>query len=254
MENFTYNRDTFPRNRLAKIINRIRIIEENATRKTTKMELEHTTIKVVFVNSQLNYIKPNIQANYKKGISWSYPGGNTNALVHAISGNKKIGYKAAAWNCRRGLIKSDGSPGAKMTDIKLYLQKHDLDLFGIIESDLHGNSSRVYRAHPLSTCDILQKLQVPGYTIILPQSWYNHGQARLILFIKEGLHIKERKLRKEDSDLPSISIELGLGREKKTCFNVYYREFTGGVSGLKDLNSQKERLERQISHWKTLYT
>ena len=137
MENFTYNRDTFPRNRLAKIINRIRIIEENATRKTTKMELEHTTIKVVFVNSQLNYIKPNIQANYKKGISWSYPGGN----------------------------------------------------------QMHWS---------------MQYLLIRALSLAWPR--------------------------------------------RRNFFNVYYREFPGGVSGLKDLNSQKERLERQISHWKTLYT
>ena len=39
------------------------------------------------------------------------------------------------------------------------------------------------------------------------------------------------------SDLPSLSCEIGLGREKKTCVNFFYREWTGGVSGLDDSDS-----------------
>ena len=33
-----------------------------------------------------------------------------------------------------------------------------------------------------------------------------------------------------------------LGREKKTCVNIFYREFTGGNSGLSDFESQNDRL------------
>ena len=50
-----------------------------------------------------------------------------------------------------------------------------------------------------------------------------------------------------------MSFEVGLGKEKKTCVNFYYREFTGGVSGPGDIGSQVERLGRQIIHWKTLF-
>ena len=65
--------------------------------------------------------------------------------------------------------------------------------------------------------------------------------------------MKERKLKQEDLDLPSFSFELGLSSEKKTCFDIFYREFTGGVSGLSDITSQKKRLQRQTQHWKSLY-
>ena len=75
----------------------------------------------------------------------------------------------------------------------------------------------------------------------------------MIIYVKDGVKIKERKLTPESLDLPSISVELGLGREKRTCFNFYYREFTGGISALADTNSQKDRLGRQISHWKSLF-
>ena len=193
------------------------------------------------------------QVNSSLGICWSYSGVTPNVLTHAITGNKKIGYNVAIWNCRKGLLKGDGSPSAKVTDIQLYLQKHNLDLFGVIESDLHSSESRIYRKHPLSTSEIHQKLHIDGYSLLRPQSWYSHGQARVIGYVRECLKIKERKINRADSDLPSISIELGIGREKKTCFNLFYREFTGGISGLKDVNSQKDRLTRQIDHWKSLY-
>ena len=186
-------------------------------------------------------------------ICWSYVGTCNNTLMHSLSGNRKIGYNVGMWNCRKGLLNPDGTPSPKMTDIQLYLEKHKLDLFGIVESDLHGKNSRIFRKHPLSTADIHQALHIPGYNILLPQSWYTHSQARVIMFTRDGININERKLRKEDSDLPSISLELGLGREKKSCFNIYYREFTGGMSGLKDMSSQINRLDRQIAHWKTLF-
>ena len=187
------------------------------------------------------------------GISWSYSGSSINSIVHALNGNRRIGYRVAAWNCRRGLLNFDGTPSSKVTDIQTYMYKHQLDAIGIIESDLNGVGSRFKRTSPLSTQDIHQKLHIEGYYIILPMSWQTHAQARIFSYIKDGIQVKERKLNQEDSDLPSISFEMGLGREKKTCFNFFYREFTGGVSGLRDTASQRDRLERQILHWKSLH-
>ena len=54
------------------------------------------------------------------------------------------------------------------------------------------------------------------------------------------------------SDLPSISFLINLGREKQTVVNYFYREFTGGVSGLKDIAEQNERWTRQINHWRSI--
>ena len=170
--------------------------------------------------------------------------------MHALNGNKKIGYNVASWNCRRGLIDPDGSPSSKLTDIQMYLQKHQLHVFGIIEADLHGPKSRIYRRNPLTTSDVHDKLQIDGYFILLPQSWYSFDQARILIYVREDVKIKEIK---GPADLPSLSVQLGLGREKKTCVNIFYREFTGGISGLPDLQFQAERLGRQIDHWKTLF-
>ena len=45
-----------------------------------------------------------------------------------------------------------------------------------------------------------------------------------------------------------------LGKEKKTFVNIFYREFASGVYGSSDLQAQSERLDRQIEHWKSLFS
>ena len=47
-------------------------------------------------------------------------------------------------------------------------------------------------------------------------------------------------------------MDIGLGREKKTTVNVFYREFTGGVSRDNSLASQTERYSRQINQWREI--
>ena len=43
-----------------------------------------------------------------------------------------------------------------------------------------------------------------------------------------------------------------MGREKKTLINIFYREWTGGISKQNSQASQEERLKRQVQHWKGL--
>ena len=186
--------------------------------------------------------------------SWAYSNLNWNKLMHILTGNRRVGYNIAVWNCRKGLLLSDNSPSEKLLDIKSLLQRHDLHLLGIVESDLHGVESRVIRANPISTKEILKNLHIEGYSIKLPKTWKSHGQARIILYVREGVTIKMREVSNPNSDLPSVSCEIGLGREKRTCANFFYREWTGGISGLADSQSQVDRLSRQIMHWRSLYT
>ena len=110
-----------------------------------------------------------------------------NSLLHALFGNRQIGYRVAAWNCRKGLLNPDGSQSNKITDIQKYLQKHQLHMFGIIASDLHGVNSRTRRRNPLSTKDIHEKLHIEGYHSILPQSWYSYDQAIVIAYVRDGV-------------------------------------------------------------------
>ena len=139
-----------------------------------------------------------------------------------------------------------------MVEVKQFIQSKHLHVLCVVESDLHSPLSRYIRRHPLNTGEVQSILQVPGYKILLPKSWQVHGQARIIIFAKEELQVKIRDIGVHNSDLPTLSMEIGLGREKRTVVNYFYREFTGGVSGLDDTQSQIERLARQISIWKSL--
>ena len=119
--------------------------------------------------------------------SWSYCNLIWNKLMHILMGNRRLGYNIAVWNCQKGLLHSDQSPSEKLTDIKSLLNQHDLHLLGVVESDLHGLVSRVRRINPVSTSDILHKLHVDGYSIKLPASWKSHGQARIILHVRDDV-------------------------------------------------------------------
>ena len=96
------------------------------------------------------------------------------------------------------------------------------------------------------------KLNIDGYQIVLPSSWTCHGQARIIVYAKDDIKAKVVHNDLGNSDLPSISLEVGIGREKKTLVNFFYREWKGGISKLDNQASQVERLQRQVNHWKKL--
>ena len=51
----------------------------------------------------------------------------------------------------------------------------------------------------------------------------------------------------KEQDLQTISLEIGKG--KKFKLNSTYREHPGCASGLSSLDSQKERLKREIKLW-----
>ena len=55
-----------------------------------------------------------------------------------------------------------------------------------------------------------------------------------------------------NKDLQSLTLNIGLGREKKTTVNFFYREWKGGVSHENSQSSQMNRLSRQINHWRDL--
>ena len=104
-----------------------------------------------------------------------------NKIMHSISGNIKQGYRFAAWNCRKGLLLPDNTESLKLYDIKSFLLKYDIHLFGLIECDINAAGSGMK--------DILDNLKINGYNIKLPLSWSVHSQARIIVYVKEDLKV-----------------------------------------------------------------
>ena len=101
---------------------------------------------------------------------------------------------------------------------------------------------------PITGNKMEENLKDENYRIVLPQSWQAHGQARILLYVREDINLKVKPLARENTDLPSVSCEKGVGREKRIRVNFFYREWTSGVSGLDDIGSQSERLKRQVNH------
>ena len=164
-----------------------------------------------------------------------------------------MGYKIAFWNCRRKLISDSQNDTNKLVDIKTYVQKHSPHVLGVIESDIHSWEYQTNRTTRYSTSEVKEKLKIEGYDILFPDTWVEHGQARLIVYVSEHVQYKRRVVGALYRDLPHVTLEIGLGKERKTLVNIFYREWTSGVSGLGNQASQIERLERQISYWQTLY-
>ncbi len=54
----------------------------------------------------------------------------------------------------------------------------------------------------------------------------------------------------DTNDLPIIAIKAKKTKEAITNLVDYYREFTGGISGLKNQQSQADRLSRALELWK----
>ena len=98
----------------------------------------------------------------------------------------------------------------------------------------------------------MQQLSVNGYTVLLPDTWDSFNQARLIVLAKEEVKIKQRANPQFIHDLPSITLEIGFGRERKTLVNYYYREWTGGLTNDGSQAAQLDRFSRQVEYWRTL--
>ena len=211
------------------------------------------TVKTDPDNHNNNHL---IYLNYysRPSVTWMFQGISINKLAHMLNGNKNRSYNIGMWNCRKGLINKENLPTTKIVDVKDFLSANDLQILCLIEADLHGITSRVKRIKPITSREIEENLKVENYKTLLPQSWQAHGQARILLYVRDDINLKVKPLTRSDTDLPSVSCEIGVGREKKTRVNFFYREWTSGVSGLGDNGSQGERLKRQINHWKTLHT
>ena len=174
----------------------------------------------------------------------------TNFFWRMLNGNGRS-LNISAWNCRRGLLDKDNEATEKLLEIEQYIEENKLHALCIIESDLHSATSRVKRNNPANTETIHARLRIEGFSIILPDTWDSHGQARIMLYIKEDVRYEIIRNPRDCNDLPSISCKLGIGKEK-VFVNFFYREWTSMVSGLGDTLSQKERLKRQISLWNNL--
>ena len=113
-----------------------------------------------------------------------------------MGNRRRLGYKLAFWNCRKGLINNLDQDTPKLIDIKRYVEKHKPHVFGIIESNPHSENSRVYRRKAVTKSQIEEKLKIDGYKIELPDTWTTYGQARIMVYVSDALNYKRCRLTK----------------------------------------------------------
>ena len=155
-----------------------------------------------------------------------------NKFKRMTNGNGRSSYNIALWNCRKGLLDAENRASEKMTEVMKFMEEQKLHILCLVESEFHGQQSRVRRRQPLTESQIKTSLAVVGYKIILPQTWYVHGQARIVMYVKEDVNVTVTPLAREYSDLPTLTCVIGMGKERKTIVNLFYREWSSGVSGL----------------------
>ena len=139
-------------------------------------------------------------------------------------------YNIAAWNCAGGLIDSQGSPTDKVMDIHSYIRNHSLHLLAVSESELYSITHRT-RNKKFTRKSIEDALNIPGYDVWFPQQWDKHGLARIVLWVKGDLTVREI-INPATDDLPMILVEIGTQREPKTRVGFIYREYTSYMTGL----------------------
>ena len=101
-----------------------------------------------------------------------------------------------------------------------------------------------------STEQLMETFQIPGYNIILPDSWTVHDKARIILYVNSELNIKVCSLENDEKQLQVITLEIGFGRSKKHFLSFYYREWKNMVTGLSDKKSQVDDLIKLTNIWR----
>ena len=141
-----------------------------------------------------------------------------------------------------GLLEADGSASEKLEEIINFTEQNNLHVLGITEAALHWAKSRVRRQFPATLPSLKYHLRVPGYTLLLPDTWEKHSQARLVVFVKESLNYKVVRLDQFLRDLPLLTMEVWKGGQQHTLVSYFYREYTGGVSGWSSLGSLRESL------------
>ena len=200
-------------------------------------------------NSPFNIISENVKCeDHSNSTIYWLSMKQINKIMHTLNGNRRnIGYKYFAWNCDRGYLSEN-----KLEDVKQYALRHNPNSMGISEVNFvrNENNRNEHSKVEFSTEQLMEIFQIPGYNIILPESWTEYNKARIILYVNSEMNIKVCRLENNEKHLQIITLEIGFGRSRKHFLSFYYREWTNMVTGLGDKQSQNEDLTKLTNIWR----
>ena len=99
----------------------------------------------------------------------------------------------------------------KVSEVKNVIKQHNPHIIGISEAEL--TKDRVDE----------KRLKIPGYDILYPKSWAEHGYARVVMYVKKTFKYQQvHEL--EDDQVQSVWIKGGQRNSKNIFFCHAYRE------------------------------
>ena len=120
----------------------------------------------------------------------------------------------------------------KVSEVKNLIKQFNPNIFGLSECELVKNNIDE------------QTLKIPGYDILFPKSWSQHGFARVVTYVKKTFSY-EQILDLEDDLVQSIWLRGSFKNRKKIYFCSAYREHLSTPP----LYQQRDYLEKLLFQW-----
>ena len=128
------------------------------------------------------------------------------------------------------------SLGNKMFEIRNIVKQHSPHVLGVSECELKKVQNNFNE----------KKIRIPGYHLLFPKSWSQHGFARVVMYVKSSLQY-EQVHELEDDLVQSVWIRGGLKGSKKIYFCHTYREHSSSLGG--SISSQRQYLQKFLDQW-----
>ena len=117
----------------------------------------------------------------------------------------------------------------KINEVKNIIKQEKPHVLGISEAEL------------IKSYHQKESLKIPGYDILLPKSWEDRGKARVVVYVKRGVHY-EQIYDLEDIEVQSIWLKAGFKNCKAAYYCHMHREHTNTVGS--SLAAQRNILDK----------
>ena len=154
----------------------------------------------------------------------------SNFKAKYVNGNRSKGIFNAHLNIR--------SLNNKICDIKNLVKEHKPTLLGLSECELKKINGQYDET----------RLKIPGYKILFPKSWINHGIARVVMYVKNNFEC-EQIHDLEDDQVQSVWVRGGFKNGRRILFCHGYREHTTCLGN--SLRAQRSNLEKFLAQWES---
>ena len=120
----------------------------------------------------------------------------------------------------------------KVAEVKYLIKEHNPHIFGISESELNKNVIKE------------EALKIPGYNILFPKSWTQHGYAWVLVYVKKSFKYQQ-VAELEDDKVQSV----WLRGAHQNCRNIYFCHGYREHLSREGYAAQQDYLASFLSQW-----